>query len=384
MRKVSSIIIAILIFINIAACGTQKETQFVQTTSEETTTTAAVVTETTGVQNKVESENESVEIRKWTDSLGRTVEIPKEVGKIALSGPMAQIVLYALSPEKLVGFSADWSEDVREYIPEEYLKLPTLGQLYGGKGEINLEELLKAAPDVVIDIGEPKKSAKEDLNNLSEQTGIPFVHVTLTMETASDAFRMLGDLLGLEERAETYALYCEEVYNRAKEIIENVGEENLVNFLYVTGDEGLNVIAKDSYHAEIIDMFTNNLAIVEEPSSKGTGNEIDMEQILVWNPEYVIFAPNSIYGKVEEMSEWHNVSAIRDGNYWETPFGPYNWMGFPPSVQRYLGMLWMPQVLYPEYVTYDLKEEVVKYYEMFYHCSLTDEQYDRLTKNSLK
>jgi len=361
MKRILCFALSLFMFVNIAACGNKPA---------ETTVTA----ETTAAvpQNRL-----------WTDSTGREVELPAKIEKIALSGPMAQIVLYALAPEKLVGFSNDWSESVQQYIPAGYLALPILGQLYGGKGEINLEELLKADPDVVIDIGEPKKTIKEDLDALQEQTGIPFVHVTMTTETTGDAFRKLGDLLGLEERAEKYAVYCEGVYKRAQDIMTRVGEDGKADFLYVTGDAGLNVIAKDSYHAELIDCLSNNLAVLEDPSSKGTGNEVDMEQILTWNPDVVVFAPGSVYSSVDTMDEWKNVTAIKDGKYYEVPFGPYNWMGFPPSVQRYLGAMWLPTLLYPEYVDYDLKQEVKDYYEMFYHSDLTDEQYSELTANSI-
>ena len=66
----------------------------------------------------------------------------------------------------------------------------------------------------------------------------------------------------------------------------------------------------------------------------------------------------------------------------EVPFGLYNWMEFPPSVNRYLGMLWMGSLLYPKYVDYDLYTEVARYYKLFYHCDLTQEQFDALTANS--
>jgi len=352
MKKILCIALVLFMVVNITACTSKKNEELPET-------------------------------RVWTDSVGREVELPTKIEKVALSGPLAQIVLYALAPEKLVGFSNEWSEDAQQYIPAEYLALPTLGQLYGGKGEINLEELLKADPDVVIDIGEPKKTIVEDLDALQERTGIPFVHVTMTTATAGDAFRKLGDLLGLEDRAEEYAVYCEGVYKRTQDIMAKVGDDGKANLLYVTGDAGLNVIAKDSYHAEIIDQFSNNLAVLEDPSSKGTGNEVDMEQILTWNPDVVIFAPGSIYASVDSMEEWKNINAIKDGKYYEVPFGPYNWMGFPPSVQRYLGMMWLPELLYPEYVEYDLKDEVVKYYKMFYHTDLTNEQYNALTANSV-
>lgn len=101
--------------------------------------------------------------------------------------------------------------------------------------------------------------------------------------------------------------------------------------LYITGEEGLNVIARDSYHAEVVDMLCNNLAVVDEPSSKGTGNEVDMEQILNWDPSIVFFAPGSIYSTVADNENWQTIPAIKDGRYYEVPFGPYNWMASPPA-----------------------------------------------------
>ena len=122
---------------------------------------------------------------------------------------------------------------------------------------------------------------------------------------------------------------------------------------------------------------------MEAPSSKGGGNEIDMEQLLIWDPDVILFAPGSIYATVGEDSMWQQLTAIRTGRYYEVPMGPYNWLGSPPSVQRYLGMLWMMKLLYPEQTDYDLKAEVQKYYQLFYHCELTDEQYDALVANSI-
>ena len=65
------------------------------------------------------------------------------------------------------------------------------------------------------------------------------------------------------------------------------------------------------------------------------------------------------------------------------PFGPYNWMGFPPSVQRYLGMMWMSQLLYPETARYDLYEAVKEYFGLFYHADITRDQFDALVQHSM-
>jgi iron complex transport system substrate-binding protein len=318
--------------------------------------------------------------RTFTDSVGRTVELPVDLGKVAVSGSFAQVVLFALCPDRLVGIATAWDKTAEQFFDAKYYGLPVLGQLYGGKGELNLETLLASGAQAVIDVGEPKKTIVEDLDALQAQTGIPFVHITATTSGMGDAYRKLGELLNMPQEAEALAAYCDRVYARTVEIAASVEKRNL---LYITGDQGLNVIARGSYHGEIIDLLSNNLAVVESPSSKGTGNEVDMEQILLWDPDVILFAPGSIYSDVKNRPEWQAVTAIRNGEYYEVPFGPYNWMGFPPSVQRYLGMIWMAQLLYPDAAQYDLYGAVLEYFRLFYHCGITFEQYDALMANSI-
>lgn len=381
MKKIITLLLALVMAASLlAGCAsggaatTPAETTAAPAPAE--TTTAAETT--AAAETTTEAETSATKI--FTDSLGREVEVPSHITKVAVSGPLAQIVLFAICPDELVGIANEWDEVAQGFFDQKYYDLPTLGQLYGGKGELNLETLLASGAEVVIDVGEPKGSAKEDLDALQEQTGIPFIHVTAMLSSFADAYRMLGDLLDKQEEAEKIAAYLEEVYDTTQKVAEKADK---VNLLYVTGDEGHNVIAQGSYHSEVIDLLSNNLAVVDEPSSKGTGNEVDMEQILNWNPDYIIFAPGSVYAEVGNDATWQQVKAIQDGNYFEAPQGPYNWMGFPPSVQRYLGMMWMAKLLYPEEADYDLYEKVSEYFDLFYHCSLSKEQFDSMMQNSI-
>ena len=353
-QRLLALLLALVMTLSLAACGAQSA--------------------------PTEDENTAPETRVFTDSVGREVTVPAQIDKVALSGPMAQIVLFALCPDKLVGIANAWDESAAQYLDTEYYNLPLLGQLYGGKGELNLETLLESGAQVVIDVGEAKGSIVEDLDALQEQTTIPFVHISATLATMDETYTMLGDLLGMPDEAKALADYCRSTYDRALTIADSVEKANL---LYVTGDAGLNVIAQGSYHAEVIDLLSNNLAVVDDPSSKGTGNEVDMEQILNWNPDVILFAPDSVYDTMAGDAAWQGVTAIQNGAYYEVPMGPYNWMGFPPSVQRLLGMLWMAKVLYPEAADYDLYTEAAQYFKLFYHCDLTREQYDALVANSL-
>ena len=127
----------------------------------------------------------------------------------------------------------------------------------------------------------------------------------------------------------------------------------------------------------------NNLAVVDEVVPHGDGNESDLEQIMLWNPEVILFDPASIYDEVMDMPAWQSLEAIASGNYFEAPYGPYGWLSSPPAVQRYLGLLWLGELLYPEYTDYDLQQEVTEYYELFYGCKLSDEMYNELTAKAL-
>ena len=46
-------------------------------------------------------------------------------------------------------------------------------------------------------------------------------------------------------------------------------------------------------------------------------------------------------------------------------------------------MMWMAQLLYPDAAQYDLYAEVSEYFELFYHCEISQAQYDALVANSI-
>ena len=370
MKKALSILLSLCMILSVlAGCGSPKAPE---TQPPAVETEAAVPVETAPTT------------REFTDSTGRTVTLPCEVTRIAISGPLSQVYILPLAGDMLVGVSNAFSEDAGLYLPDYIFEMTEIGQLYGGKGEMDLEALLLAAPDVVIDIGDAKDTVAEDMNALSEQTGIPFVHIDASVATAPQAYRLLGQLVGREEKAEELAVYCQKVLDMTASLMEQVDADNArKTLLYCLGDAGVNVIAEGSFHAETINAMSQNMAVVEDVVSKGTGNEVDLEQIMVWNPEVIIFAPDSIYDSVATLEGWQGVEAIATGNYYKTPYGPYGWLSSPPSVQRYLGMLWLGALLYPDYTQYDLQEEITDYYKLFYGCDLTDAMYQDLIANAM-
>ena len=375
MKKLLSLLLAVVMVLSMAACGQEVPVG----------TTAAAADPSEAIDpSQAPDPSEAPTVREFTDSCGRTLTVPMEIKTIAISGPLTQVYILPLAGDMLVGVSSRFAEGSDKYLPADVFNKTEIGQLYGGKGEMDLEALLSAAPDVVIDVGEAKKTIVEDLDGLTSQTGIPFLHIDATVATAPAAYRLLGDLLGREEKAEELAVYCQGILDEINAMMEKVDADGArKSMLYCLGDAGVNVIAEGSFHAETVNTMSRNVAVLEEVVSRGSGNEVDLEQILVWDPDVIVFAPDSIYDTVATLDAWKGVRAIADGSFYEVPNGPYGWLSSPPSVQRYLGLLWLGELLYPDYVTYDLQEEVTEYYKLFYGCDLTDEMYQELVVNAL-
>ena len=334
----------------------------------------------TGCGKPAATAEATVPITVFMDDCGRAAEVPEQISRIVATGPLTQIVLYTIAPDMFVGLASKWSASANDIVPEEYRKLPYFGQLYN-TANLNIEELAMADPQVIIDLGRVMPSGTEDMDTLQQQTGIPTVFLTSTAEALPNTYRKLGQLLGRQEKAEQLAVFCERIYSRTLSIMEQVGEKK-VTALYIKGEQGLNVLAQGAVHAEILDLLTENLAVVDNPSSKGSGNEVTLEQIALWNPELILFDANSIYDTVTEQDTWKELTAIASGNYLEVPEAPWNWMGTPPAAQCYLGMIWLTAQLYPEYCDYDAKAEILEFYDLFYQCQLTELQYKEITANA--
>ena len=192
-HKALSLLLALAMVVSLAACT--------QTTPSASPSASGSpepsVSQTPSAQPSEEGTADTV---MFTDSCGRTVELPAQIDRIAPSGPMAQIVLFALCPDKFVGLASEWDPGAEQFIDTKYYNLPALGQLYGSSaGELNLESLAAADPQVIIDIGQPKDSIVEDMDAITEQLGIPAVHIDADTATMGDTYRMLGELLGMEE-----------------------------------------------------------------------------------------------------------------------------------------------------------------------------------------
>lgn len=318
----------------------------------------------------------------FVDSAGRSVAVPAEITRVAPSGSVAQMILMTLCPELLVGLASDPSETQKPYFPEVTWELPTFGQFYGSKANLNMEALIAAEPQIIIDLGDPKGSIREDMDMVQEQTGIPTVFIQATLDELPDAYRTLGELLDRQEEAEALAAFVEKTLTMAAENRGKIAEDDRITVMFGTGASGLACNAAGSSQADVIDRIGAVNAIVsDEISNKNGGTEVDLEQVYVCDPDVILLAKDGPYDTLAE-GEWAQLRAVRNGAYYEIPDTPYSWMSMPPSVNRVLGIWWLGNLLYPELYDYDMAEIAQEYYALFWHYDLSAAEAETLLSRS--
>ncbi|MDD3168336.1 MAG: ABC transporter substrate-binding protein [Eubacteriales bacterium] len=319
--------------------------------------------------------------RIFVDSAGREVEIPAEIDAIAPSGPLAQIVLYTACPDRLAGIAVDFTEEAKQLIDAQYWGMTKFGQFYGKNASLNMEALIEANPDVVIDIGEAKDTVAGDMNGLQEQLNIPVVFIEATLETMEEAYAKIGELIGNTEETDKLAEYCSDVFEKAEAVKSALAEEERITVYQALGDSGLSTNARGSFQGEVIDKVGGvNVADLEIVST-GAGSEVSMEQVIGWNPDVILVETTEVYERIMSDKTWTELDAVKNGKVYKIPTVPYSILGNPPSVNRVMGILWLGDILYPEKYGVDIASEIQKFYNLFYHVELNDSQIAQILGN---
>jgi iron complex transport system substrate-binding protein len=115
---------------------------------------------------------------------------------------------------------------------------------------------------------------------LQNQTGITTIYVEADLDSAAEAYRTLGKILGLERRAEMIASFVDETMTMAAANSAKIAEDDKVSVMYTSGEAGLNTDAYGSVQAQVLDIVgAKNAIVVGDVTNKGGGNIIDMEQL---------------------------------------------------------------------------------------------------------
>jgi iron complex transport system substrate-binding protein len=315
--------------------------------------------------------------RTITDSSGRSVDVPDRVERVFAAGPPASILLYVLKPEALTGWPRAIRPEERPYLAAPYRDLPETGRLTGRGGDANLEVVLKAAPQLIVDFGSTGATYASLANRVQSQTGIPYVLIDGTFAGTPAALRLLGSILGVDERAEMLARYVEKVFAQLDGALAAIPEGERPRVYLARGPDGLETGLKGSINTEIIERAGGRNVFDTADRRKGIVRA-SIEQLLAYDPDTIITWDRSFYENVWADPLWKDVAAVRRARVYLSPTAPFGWIDRPPSINRIMGLRWLAGVFYPAQFPGDLRMATREFYRLFYHVDLGDEDLERL------
>mgnify|MGYP000850523575 CR=1 FL=1 len=333
-----------------------------------------------------ETEPDEAKTRTIVDMAQRELEVPEKITKVFSVSPVGTIITYTFDPDLLIGWNYDLREVEKEFFPEKYQKLPNLGGWYA-KNTGSTEEILKAAPDVILSMGAVNETEISLAERIQEQLNIPVILIDGELTKLDKAYEFLGELFNRQEDAEKFATYCRNTVDEIVQKAKDIPEDKKVRVYYAEGPDGLQTDPPGSRHTELLDLVgAINVADVGDKGGAGM-TEVSLEQVLKWDPDMIISWNRGQGGYFEGIlsdPNWAEIKAVKNKEVFEIPCAPFNWFDRPPSVNRIIGLKWVANLLYPEIFPYDMEEEAKEFYSMFYHHELTDEQLHKLLDTALR
>lgn len=330
---------------------------------------------------------ETAETREITDMAGRKVTVPtaENIESVFSAGPVAAIFLYMVAPDKLLGWNYELNDVEKSIILDKYQDLPNFGM----GDAVNYEAVIAANPTIAINSGKINDAMVSDCDALSESLGIPVVAVDNELNNSAEAFRFMGELLGVEDHAEELAQYAEQVFTDIN-ALSDIPEEKKVSVYFGNGEDSLETAPRGSQHAQILDAI-NAVNVADLELGDGSRVQISAEQLLAWDPDVIVVngepkADKSGSSAAEDIlsnPDYASLKAVQDQKVYGTPNAPFSWVDRPAGPNRLIGMRWFSALIYPEYIKCDINEEIHKFFNLFYHVDLSDEQLENVLKGTL-
>lgn len=317
--------------------------------------------------------------REITDMAGRTVVVPDEIETVFSSSTVTAIFMYTLAPDKLLGWNYELNELEKSIILEEYHDLPNFGM----GDSINYEAVIAADPTIAVNVGTINDKMISDCDKLSKSLGVPVVAVDGDLSASAEAYRFMGELLGEEEQAEKLASYAEKTFADIEKM--EVPEDKKVRIYYGNGEDSLETAPAGSAHGQIIDMV-NAVNVADLEMGEGSRVQISAEQLLAWDPDVIVvngepkadMSGASAAEAILANPDYASLKAVQDQQVYGTPNTPFSWMDRPMGPNRIVGIRWLSGLIYPEYLNYNVDEEVKEFFDLFYHVQLTDEKLENI------
>jgi iron complex transport system substrate-binding protein len=310
------------------------------------------------------------ETRQITDAAGRHVSIPEDVMRVADPWHANNAMVLMLGGAgKLVATSVQAQS--QPWLRRLYPPIKTLPAAFNASGDVNLETLVGACPDVILmayDGSLPKWFAAVD--------GAYQIPVVLMPNTSLDGLKttalLTGEVLGPKElgAAREFVRYFDANIQRVMQVTGKLPANARPKVLHTSSAGILTADGRET----VIDEWIKIAGGVNAATVVGNGRPVTMEQVAAWNPDVIIVgsAPNPQNRQaILDDPRWREINAVKNGKVFVNPSGAYLWDRH--SAEAALQVLWAAKLLHPaEFADIDVGKETKLFYARFFHYQLAD------------
>lgn len=305
------------------------------------------------------------------DSLGREVEVPLEVNRIVALSNVPRMVVFLGLADKVVGYSGMEPDKVTPQtayayaVKDIWADVPIVGTDAGGNTDYYPEQIIAVQPDVIL-CGYAQEAAEQ----LYAQTGIPVVSVAmgkLFQEDYNEALRLIAKVCGVEDRAEEVINYIntclEDLDSRTRDIPDDEKPSCLsaaATFKGAHGVEGVRV--NDQVLAAV------NAKDVTAGQAEGEKSmEVDLEQILAWNPDFIFCDYGGVKlvqnNAAENPDFYAQLTAYNENRIYQYPSSTsyYSNVEIPLANSYFVGKLLFPE----RFADIDVTEKANEIFKFF-------------------
>ncbi len=313
-------------------------------------TLALMLTLTACSSNEEEAKSEA--FATITDHANNVLVLEKEATKVVTSYYITtSAVLGVGAVDKLVALEDNAGyRPLYEHVAPHLLGIPGVGTAK----DVDIEATLALEPDLVI-----LPTRVQDSANTLTELGVNVLSVNPeSSKELKEMIRMIGKATGNDEQAEKVIERAETSLSTLDKKLENAKAPTV----YLASNSGILVTAGAKMYQDTL--IEQAKAINVAKSIEDTyWAAISYEQLIDYNPEYIIITPAANYG-VEEVLNNPNIQmldCIKNKKVYKMPSSLEAWDSPLPS--SFLGSLWIASVVHPEFYT---NEEFVLAVQSFY------------------
>jgi hypothetical protein len=363
-KKQLSIILICTMLAVLTACGTDSATTTQSTTESTTAASVSKSASSEEVSEELSSEESSTEADAEqtvypvtvTDQAGREVTIEKEPSSIVSGYYISSSLLIALGlKDKVVGIEAKADKrPIYKLAAPELTELPNVGTAK----EFNLETCAALSPDLVI-LPMKLKDAAQSLTDL----GITVLLVNPeSQDLMTEMINTIATATNTNSEAAKLLAYIDSQKNMLTSALSGVEPESV----YLAGNSSfLSTAGPSMYQSSIIELAGGKNAADSITDSYWA--EISYEQLLAWDPSYIIIASDAEYTVDDVMNDPNlaECTAVKNSHVYAIP-GDVEALDSPVPA-GILASVWLAGILHPDQVSADTyTTEMTNYYETFY------------------